>query len=99
MRIVPGSRPAKDVLPLLALEDAAGEDRVGDGVLVRACAALESVCAVERQGDGQDVCAVWADWGFWLDVGTSDDMESFFMLTEKHGCCGIWNPPSRDRRV
>lgn len=28
----------------------------------------------------------------WLDVGTSDDMESFFMLTEKHGCCGICNP-------
>lgn len=37
--------------------------------------------------------------GYWLDVGTSDDMESFFMLTEKHGCCGICNPPSRDRRV
>ena len=62
MRIVPGARPAEDVLALLALKGAAREDGVGDGVLVGACAALEAVRAVERQGDGQDVCAVRADW-------------------------------------
>jgi hypothetical protein len=61
LRVVPGSRSAKDVLALLALKDAPRKDRVGDGVFVRACAALEAVCAVERQGDGQDVCAVRTD--------------------------------------
>lgn len=61
LRIVPGSRAAKDVLALLALKDSARKDGIGDGVFVRACAALEAVCAVERQGDGQDVCAVRAD--------------------------------------
>lgn len=30
--------------------------------------------------------------GYGLDVGASDDMESFFMLTEKHGCCDMCNP-------
>lgn len=58
LRVVPGSRPAKDVLALLALKDTPRKDGVGDGVFVGTCAALEAVCAVERQGDGQDVCAV-----------------------------------------
>lgn len=71
LRVVPGSRAAKDVLALLALKDTPRKDRVGDGVFVGTCAALEAVCAVERQGDGQDVCAVrtdcvakecWSDW-------------------------------------
>lgn len=62
LRVVPGPRAAKDVLALLALKDSAGKDRIGNGVFVRACAALETVCAVERQGDGQDVCAVRADY-------------------------------------
>lgn len=62
LRVVPSPRAAKDVLALLALKDSARKDRVGNGVFVRACAALETVCAVERQGDGQDVCAVRADY-------------------------------------
>lgn len=61
LRVVPGSRAAKDVLALLALKDTPREDRVGDGVFVGTCAALEAVCAIERQGDGQDVCAVRTD--------------------------------------
>lgn len=61
LRVIPGSRPTKDVLALFAFKDTPRKDRVGDGVFVRACAALETVCAVERQGDGQDVCAVRTD--------------------------------------
>jgi len=61
LRVVPGSRPAEDVLSLLALEDAAGEDGFGDGVLVGAGSAPEAVFFV-RQEDDEDVCAVRADW-------------------------------------
>lgn len=87
LRVVPGARPAKDVLALLALKDAPRKDRVGDGVFVGACAALEAVCAVERQGDGQDVCAVRADWrrGFWLeDIG---DMWNHVCLQRSMAVC------------
>src|SRR5690242_5079971 len=45
LRIVPGARPAKDVVLLLALKSPAGEDGVGDGVLERAGSALEAVGA------------------------------------------------------
>lgn len=91
LRVVPGSRTAKDVLALLALKDTAREDRVGDGVFVRACATLEAICAVERQGDGQDICAMRADCvtreKLWSD--RKNEMLRWIwnhVLTEKHGC-------------
>lgn len=61
LRVIPGSRPAKDVLALLALKDTPRKDRVGDGVFVGTCAALETICTVERQRDGQDICAMRTD--------------------------------------
>lgn len=62
LRIVPGAGPAKDVLLFLALVDAPREDGLRDGVLKRACAALEAVGALIGAGDGEDVGAMGADW-------------------------------------
>lgn len=62
LRVVPSSRATKDILPLLALEVAAREQRFGNSVLVRTCAALEAVVAVFHGRDGQDIGAVGADW-------------------------------------
>ena len=67
LRVVPGARPAEDVLLLLAVEVAAREERlVADGVLVGAGAALEPVAARVRGRDGQDVGALRADCLFWF---------------------------------
>lgn len=92
LRVIPGSRSAKDVLALLALKDTPRKDRVGDGVFVRACAALEAVCAVQRQGDGQDVCAVRTDCVA-KSFGQIGQAKTRYaggvwnhVLTEKHGC-------------
>lgn len=62
LRVVPSSRPTEDILPLLAVEDAARVERLGDGVLVGAGPALEAVEPVVHGRHGQDVCAVGADW-------------------------------------
>lgn len=61
LRVVPGSRAAEDVLPLLAVEHPAAVQRLVDGVLVGAGAAFQAVEAVLHGGDGQDVGAVGAD--------------------------------------
>lgn len=60
--VVPLARTAKDVLALLALKFAARIDWLGDGVLEGTGAALEAVADAGVGGDGQDVCAVGADW-------------------------------------
>lgn len=62
LRIVPGAGPAKDVLLLDALVDAAREDGLGDVVLKGACSAFEAVLTGWGEGDGEDVGAVRADW-------------------------------------
>jgi hypothetical protein len=62
LRILPALGSAKDVVLLFALEAPAREDGLGDGVLVGAGAALETVGALRGEGDGEDVGAVWADW-------------------------------------
>ena len=60
--VVPGARPAEDVLALLADELAAREDGHGDVLLVGAGAALEAVGPARLRGrDGQDVVALWTD--------------------------------------
>lgn len=63
LRIVPGARPAEDVLLLDALVGAAREDGRVNGVLEGARPALEAVGAFRRQRHGQDVGAVGADCG------------------------------------
>lgn len=68
LRIVPGARAAKDVLSLLALKGAPREDGLGDCVLKGARAALEPVGALYGEGDGENVCAVRADWPRSVDV-------------------------------
>lgn len=63
LRIVPRAGPAEDVLLFLALVVAPREDRLGDGVLKRAGAALEAIVALVGAGDGEYVGAMWADCG------------------------------------
>lgn len=61
LRVVPGAGPAKDVLLLNPLVDAAREDGLGDLVLEGAGAALEAVGSRVGQGHGEDVGAMGAD--------------------------------------
>lgn len=61
LRIIPGTRSAKDVLLLNTLVYTPREDGLGDVVLERTRAALESVGPAVGQGNGKDVGAVRAD--------------------------------------
>lgn len=62
LRIVPGARASEDVILLLALEFVAGIDGLANGVLPGAGATLQAVGALVRERDGEDVCAVGADF-------------------------------------
>lgn len=61
LRVVPGARPAEDVVLLRALVGAAAEDGIGDGVFKGAGAAFEAIGALVGVGDGEDVCTMRAD--------------------------------------
>lgn len=62
LRIVPGAGAAKDIFPLDTLIHSSREDGLGDVVLEGAGAALEAVGSCVCEGDGEDVCAMGADW-------------------------------------
>lgn len=69
LRIVPGAWTSKDIFPLDALVHSSREDGLGDVVLEGAGAALEAVGSCACEGDGEDVCAMGADWsGGWVSL-------------------------------
>ena len=61
--IVPGARASKDVFLFLARKGLPGVHGLGDGVLVRARPALDSVASRVHPREDQEVGAVRADWG------------------------------------
>lgn len=62
LRIVPGAGTTKDIFPLDTLVQSSRKDRLGNVVFERAGTALESVGPRACEGDGEDVCAMGADW-------------------------------------
>lgn len=86
LRIVPGARTAKDILLLDTLVHPSRKDGLGDVMFERASSAFETVGSCICEGDGEDVCAMGADWSLlvWkrrINFGTP---------TEQHddGCYG-----------
>lgn len=62
LRIVPRAGTTKDVFLFFALKDASREDGLGNGVFEGTGAALETVGALVRERDGEDVGALGADF-------------------------------------
>jgi hypothetical protein len=84
LRIVPSARTAKDVLLLDTLIHSSRKDGLGDVMFERAGSAFETVGSCTCEGDGEDVCAMGADWSLLVWNRHID----FGALTEQHddGC-------------
>lgn len=61
LRIVPRAGTTEDVFLFFALKDASREDGLGNGVFEGTGAALETVGALVRERDGEDVGALGAE--------------------------------------